>query len=425
MNQNEIIDLTYETVDKLLKTLGSDDTQIQLIKKLEDKCFFFGFDGFIDTINEVVANRITNTQYQKMESMKQWAQRIMDSAGSSGNMERVIIKQIAGGLTGNVPKALYSLLSSMFGMISKYNTKKSPVVNCIGTFGTHEHPESINEIFQKDLKINEKSAIKPLNLISIDEPGETQAFEFNDGKIMMTFFEPTNRINWERILKYVGKEKLINFITKSDIFSVGYWSSTPSMGDIYKELIKNVFPLFKEQGKRKKFILDFGDLRKKTIEQIKGVLQLVKNMNEFVDITITVNHTEANAIMKAISNENPSDIQDSAVLCKFANIIYAYCKTKRVIIHSPKYAAISSEIGNYIIKQAYTSKPKYSTSAGDHFNAGLAFGFASELDEQTSVLMGNLTSAAFIRLGYSPSISETLIIARKYSEYITKDIDSI
>jgi hypothetical protein len=379
--------------------------------------FLLGFDGFVDTFIEVVLKRIDAEKYLKMKTMKSWADRIYESSGSSANLERIIKKQTAGGITGNVGKALIELVDSFYGLNSKIKYP-SPEINCIGTYGTHENPESINDVFIKNMKIKDVKNVKPINLNSFDEPGATDAYEFADGKIMMSFFEPMNRMSWQKIVDHFGMDWISNMFEDSNIICMGYWSVIPEFGDIIKCLTENIFNKFNMENDKKEIFFDFGDIRKKTKENLFELVQILKKTNEYGDISISFNHTEAFNFLIAHNIEFSIDSIES-----IPKIINDIIPVKRIIIHSPKIAALYTNENTISIQQAYTSNPKFSTSAGDHFNAGFLFGTACGLNETECLCLANLNSAAYIRLGKSPKLENILYLTKNYEKYLVNDID--
>ena len=92
-----------------------------------------------------------------------------------------------------------------------------------------------------------------------------------------------------------------------------------------------------------------------------------------------------------------------------------------VVIHSPHFATISTKDNHYWITQAYTSKAKFTTGAGDHFHSAVAAGLACDLTPPEAILMANALTGIFIRTGNSPNFTELSQFIESYIEYVEKD----
>src|SRR5690606_1424377 len=117
-----------------------------------------GFDGFVDEIIDVVATRTSPDHYERIPTIAELARRIGDAAGLSTNLEMVPTQVKLG---GNGP-IMANALTSM-GMAVTY-------IGCLG------YPE-IHPVFAE---LAEKC-----DVISVAEPGHTDALEFADGKVML------------------------------------------------------------------------------------------------------------------------------------------------------------------------------------------------------------------------------------------------
>ena len=93
-------DVTLETLDSLTKKLET--VQTAVIKK---SCFL-GFDGYVDSLYSLVQSRMSAKKWTRMESMKSFGELLIDVAGSSANIERVLKKRIFGGFAPNTCRAL-------------------------------------------------------------------------------------------------------------------------------------------------------------------------------------------------------------------------------------------------------------------------------------------------------------------------------
>jgi len=66
------------------------------------------------------------------------------------------------------------------------------------------------------------------------------------------------------------------------------------------------------------------------------------------------------------------------------------------------------------VKGPYISKPRITTGAGDHFNAGFCLGKLLGLDNAMSLLTGVATSGYYVRTARSPSTTDLVGLLRKW-----------
>jgi len=79
---------------------------------------------------------------------------------------------------------------------------------------------------------------------------------------------------------------------------------------------------------------------------------------------------------------------------------------------------------HYWITEGFTSRPKFTVAAGDHFNAGLLNALLLEMTPSESCVIANAATAIFVRTGQSPSPNELRMFISNYFDYIKQDIDN-
>ena len=85
-----------------------------------------------------------------------------------------------------------------------------------------------------------------------------------------------------------------------------------------------------------------------------------------------------------------------------------------IVIHPVSYALAISGDSVDVVKGPYISRPRITTGAGDHFNAGFCLGKLLGLDNAMSVLTGVATSGYYVRTARSPSITDLAEVLRKW-----------
>ncbi|MCK5761218.1 MAG: carbohydrate kinase family protein, partial [Candidatus Delongbacteria bacterium] len=159
---------------------------------------FIGFDGFIDNILRPVKERKDHGNYTPIEDIVTFSDRIRSASGKSMNIE--IVKEISK-MGGNGPIMANSL-------IELGNT-----MNYIGSLGESDV-----------LQIFKPFAEKCKSVISFSDPGITDAFEMNDGKVMFNYPQSILNISWEMLLEKVGIDILREKIHYSRYLAFVNWT---------------------------------------------------------------------------------------------------------------------------------------------------------------------------------------------------------
>ena len=388
LNEYDVTLDTLTSIKNKLKELGN---------SLSQKTIFLGLDGYVDSLYSLVNVRESLENWRKMDSMKDCGDRVIEVAGSSANIERVLKRRTSGGFAPNTCKGINGLGTS---------------VRLMAAIG---YPD-LDRAFQS---LADRASIKA---IPIANPGETVGLEFHDGKIMLTDFENIYKINWDKIVERVGVEKLIENLQASDTMGFGHWSLLLEMDNIWEHLIDDIFPSINNL-KDKLFFVDLADVKKQNKEAIINMLKLLRKIDEHLPVMLSLNDQEASDISKVLGTvkdidphkENFEDYIDGGKLIN-DNVGISY-----LIIHSPHFATITTKNKHYWVTEAYTSKPRYTTGAGDHFHSGAAVGLTCGLTPPEAILIGNALTAVFVRTGNSPNFNNLSNFINRYLDYINVD----
>ena len=384
-------DITLETFISIQKKLN------QIKEIVSKKTCFLSFDGYVDSLYSLVKSRETADEWTKMESMKGLGELLLKVAGSSANVERILKRKISGGFAPNSCKAINAL---------------GVKVNLIAALG---YP-AVHEIFEPLVKSNS------IDVISYHNPGETVGLEFDDGKIMLTDFENILKINWKLLIERVGIDTIISKIEASDIMGFGHWSLIPEIDDMWNHFYHEIFPNVKNIEK-KLFFVDLADIKKRSKEDIRGMLSLLHKINTKVPVMLSLNDQEAIDVSKALLNVKEINPKNPYFMdyIEGGKLINNEVKLSYLVIHSPHFATISTEGSHYWVTEGFTSQPRFTTGAGDHFHSGVAAGLSSGLNPAESILLGNALTAIFVRTGKSPNMDELAQFIHRYMEYIETD----
>ncbi|MDR3632255.1 MAG: hypothetical protein P4L84_00385, partial [Isosphaeraceae bacterium] len=132
-----------------------------------------GLDGFVDAITAVVDKRYSAEHYDPVRTIGALAEKIRRAAGESSNYELVVKQRKLG---GNGP-----ILANAFAALGLS-------VTYLGALG---HPV-LDPVFD-DLARRAK-------VFSVAQPGQTDALEFDDGKLMLGKHESLGDVSWENLV---------------------------------------------------------------------------------------------------------------------------------------------------------------------------------------------------------------------------------
>ena len=119
-----------------------------------------------------------------------------------------------------------------------------------------------------------------------------------------------------------------------------------------------------------------------------------------------MNEKETHAIAEALGLPHPN--QDSEGIGELAADIHRVIKVDTIVAH-PVTCAFGTHGGEiFRVQGPYTPKPKISTGAGDHFNAGFCLGKLLGFDTEMALLTGVTTSGYYVRTAKSPSIADLI-----------------
>ncbi len=151
--------------------------------------------------------------------------------------------------------------------------------------------------------------------------------------------------------------------------------------------------------------------------------KLLHKMDEFVKVTISFNDKEADQASRNLPRLSP--IKSEKDLWIAGKQLQSKMDVDSVVIHSPHFATISTSGGHFFVKECFTSGPKFTTAAGDHFNGGVLFGQLQGYTPPETLIIGNAVTAFFVRTGISPSIKDTQKFITNFMKYVDADIDTV
>ena len=331
-----------------------------------------GFDGFIDSILQVVDQRQTATKYLPYTSVKPFAKKLGEAAGKSANFEVVPTMEKIG---GNGPLMAFAM-----------STLGAPV-EYMGMCGYPKlHP--VFTEFAKRAKVH-----------SFAEPAQTSALEFNDGKIMLGQLASVQDANWETMQARLGDKVMQKLWSSAAFVGMVNWTMLPHMSAIWKKLLTEYKPV--KPDKRKHLFFDLADPAKRIEADLLAALKIIGEFQVDNDVTIGLNESEAMHVAKVLRLRGGTKTPQACA--SLAGAIREKMGVQVVVIHPIQYACAADAEGEVFVTGPYTSKPKISTGAGDHFNAGFSIARLLGLGLPHSLQLAVAASGFYVRHGNSPN----------------------
>jgi sugar/nucleoside kinase (ribokinase family) len=327
-----------------------------------------GLDGFVDLIIDVVDKRKDATTYTRVETIGALGERISRAAGLSSNLELVVRQQKLG---GNGPIMANALLQA--GFPTTY----------VGNLGR----PSVHPVFAEMAK-------RCAACYSLAEPGQTDALEFRDGKVMLGKHESLKEVTYERILEVAGLDTLRKAWESSNLVALTNWTMLPHQTEIWKRLHKDMAGVKPPKGAV--LFIDLADPEKRPAPEIADALHFLKSFRGSHRVVLGVNQKESVEVSQAIGLKiDPDRLEANAVALRQALDLDV------VVIHPTKNAACATPSGSADLDGPYCQNPKLTTGAGDNFNAGFCVGLLAGLEPQEMLAAGTANSGYYVRNGRS------------------------
>jgi sugar/nucleoside kinase (ribokinase family) len=334
-----------------------------------------GLDGFVDEIIQVVDKRHSLEQYDRIQTIDQFARRAAQAAGQSANFELVVTQEKLGGNGPIMANALAAI-----GLRVTY----------IGNLG---YPD-IHRVFQP--------MTTRARVISIAPPGHTDALEFLDGKLMLGKLGPIAEITWENILERIGKDQLMAMVRSARLIGTVNWTMLPFMNDIWKHLMRDILAHI-PPAERVLFV-DLADPEKRTRADLRGALEILEQFQKYLHVILGLNLKEAVQVAAAVGL--PEFREPESQIEAMAAAIRAKLQLGTIVIHPRGGAAAADQDGSAQFAGPFVTQPKISTGAGDHFNAGFVTGRLLGFSLAESLCVGTATSGFYVRTAKSPTLTD-------------------
>jgi sugar/nucleoside kinase (ribokinase family) len=340
-----------------------------------------GFDGFVDTILQVVKTRQSPVKYDPFPRMSEWGERVTAASGISANFEfaQQMVK-----LGGNGPIMANALNAA--GLPLTY-------LGCLGKPAVHP----VFADFAKRARV-----------ISIAEPGYTDALEFEDGKLMFGKHQSLKEVNWTNLIAHLPAAQLVKLFREAGFIAIVNWTMLTNLTGVLQKLLTEVLP--KLGGERRWVFFDLADPAKRSREDLLAVVKLIAKYEKHARVILGLNLGEARQVSEVLGL-GPVE-ETYGTVTHAASRIRDALKINTVVVHPVEFAAAADAGGSTHVVGPFTAKPKITTGAGDHFNAGFCLGRILGMGLAESLQLGVASSGFYVRSAKSPKVADLVKFLR-------------
>ena len=129
-----------------------------------------------------------------------------------------------------------------------------------------------------------------------------------------------------------------------------------------------------------------------------------------VEVTVSANRYETKELASVLGAHEGEE------LLADARVAFDSLSVDRFVGHSVSESVVVSDDGTTSVQVTPVESPALTTSAGDHFNAGLSLGLVEGVPEDAAVVMGNALAREFVRTGETPTYDDVAAAVTNYGE---------
>jgi hypothetical protein len=318
-----------------------------------------------------------------MDNLKSFGELIVQRADGGVGLEIVPKRRCSGGFTPNVGR-----VPALLGL--------NPTL--LGLYGRQDIDPAFDE-FKENCK-----------LVSLGDSAVTLVFEFSDGKILMSALKSVANLTWNDLVSFFGETKLKELFTGKDIVGLGYWSLTPG----FDGFLKGYLSQYEGRTAPKRMFFDFADIKKKSNESLMESLQLMKQFNDKIPMTISLNEHEGTDLFSRFGMESKEAPQQMAA---DLTVLRKEIGVDELVIHTPHFAVASNSAdGEAYAMQEFQKKVIRTAGAGDTFNGGYLCASLGNLSMKERLAIANAATAFFVTQATAPTKEEMIAQLEKASD---------
>ncbi|AUV82799.1 hypothetical protein C2R22_15080 [Salinigranum rubrum] len=339
----------------------------------------FGFDGYVDNVREAGTNAGASDN-ERIGTLGEFGEEIVTSAAADSSLS--ISWECRGQRTGGH----VSHLSRVYQTLGFEPT-------LVGMCG-----DPVLDLFEREFG--------ECTIHSLGDPGITDAIEFDDGKLMLMESGGAATLDWETLQSRVGVDTLVDELDGSKLLGIGYWAMIPELASILDRLRESVFPQLTDPPEH--VLLDPANIREIDREMLDSIVAATRRLADVVDVTVSANRYETKELATELGGHAGDELGADA------RVAFDSLGVDRFVGHSVTESVVVSDDGTTSVRVAPVESPELTTSAGDHFNAGLSLGLVEGLPEDAAVVLGNALAREFVRTGETPSYDDIVSAVTTY-----------
>jgi len=345
-----------------------------------------GCDGFVDETYEIVEERTSATEFSTIENLKSFGELIVERSGGGVGVEIVPKRRCEGGFGINTGR-----IAACLGL--------KPVLP--GLYGLKEIDPAYEEF------------VNTCELTSLGDPALTLAFEFSNGKLLMSDLGAVSNLEWADFEKHYSTAEIKKLFSGVDILGLGYWSLTANFDDLFQGFMKQ----YADSGitPPKRMFFDFADIKKKSSKSFLQSLEMIRAYNAKIPMSFSLNHHEIMELCKRVGVECTEATPDK--ILKALPAAREKIGFDELVVHTPDFAAASNTaVGEALALQERQTKVVRLAGAGDSFNGGYICASLSDMPMKDRLVIANATTAFFVTHGTGPTKEELIAQIEKASD---------
>jgi hypothetical protein len=208
-----------------------------------------------------------------------------------------------------------------------------------------------------------------------------------------------HEVSWDTVKKRLGDVTFQKLWNQAHFIGMVNWTMLPHLSAIWKRLLSDYMPA--KPTTRKLMFFDLCDPSKRLDADLHAALKIIGEFQAHNDVILGLNEAESLHVAKVLRlKKTPNNPKGTASL---AAAIREKLELHTVVIHPISYAAGADAQGEVFVNGPFTAKPKISTGAGDHFNAGFVVGRLLGLGVAHSLQLAVAASGFYVRHAVSPN----------------------
>lgn len=338
----------------------------------------FGFDGYLDIVRE------------------------LRQEGSAG-AERIISLEVIG---NRILEAVEADSSLSFGWQTNGRRAGGHVCHLARAYDSLGYDPTLVGTLGDPIRPFFEERFGHLEVHSLGKPGRTDAVECNDGKLLLTEAGDVENLDWDWLEDRVGRDALVDALDGAQLLGIGYWAMVVGLPEILDGLRAHVWPRLADPPER--VIVDPADIRRLAAEDVRTVAGATDRLADVTDVTLSANRVEMQAIAEITSERAGRDPIENA------EVVFDSLDVDRVVSHSARQSCCVSADRTTTVSVEPVTEPALTTSAGDHFNAGLSLALRMGLSEGAALVSGNAYARRFVETGHTPDYAELTAAVNNY-----------